>query len=89
MASNGDYTDCASSFIDVSKYFSGSTVTSESYRCTMNRFLMYVNKNPRIPSKMLYRVKPKIQPFRLKPLSDVRHIKQFIGHSFRIGKSKK
>lgn len=89
MASNSSYSDIASSFIDVSKYFSGSTVTSESYRCSMNRFLIYVNKNPRIPSKVLHSVKTKAQPFRLKPSSNVRHIKQFIGHSFRIGNSKK
>ena len=94
MAANGDYSDSASGFIDVSKYFSGSTVTSESYHCnmcrsSMNRLLMYVNENPRIPIKVLHDVKTKAQPLMLKPLSDVRHIKQFTGHSFRVGNSKK
>ena len=94
MVANGDYTDSASGFIDVFRYFSGSTVTSESYHCnmcrsSMNRLLMYVNGNPRISSKVLHSAKTKVQPFVLKPLSDVRHIKQFTGHSFRIGNSKK
>ena len=89
MASNGDYTDCASGFIDVFRYFSGSTVTSESYRRSMSRLLMYENENLRIPIKVLHNVKTKVQSFRLKPLSNVKHIKQFTGHSFRIGNSKK
>ena len=84
-----NYSNSASGFIDVSKYFRGSTVTSESYRCSTNRLLMYKSENPRIPSKVLYDVKTKVQPLMLKPLSDVRHIKQFTGHSFRIGNSKK
>ena len=83
------YSNSASDFINVFIYFRGSTVTSESYRCNMNRLLMYKSENPRIPSKVLHRVKTKVQPFMLKPLSDVRHIKQFTGHSFRIGNSKK
>ncbi len=88
MASNGDYNDNAFGFIDVSKYFSGFTVTSESYRCS-NRLLTYENKDPRIPSKVFHDRKIKIRPFRSKPLSNIRCIKQFIGHSFRIGRSKK
>ena len=83
------YTDNASGFIDVFRYFSGSTVTSESYRCSTNRLLMYKSEKPKIPLKVLHVVKTKAQPLTLKPLSDVRHIKQFTGHSFRIGKSKK
>jgi hypothetical protein len=88
------YTDSASGFIDVFRYFSGSTVTSESYHCnmcrsSMNRLLMYENKDPRIPSKVLHSVKTKVQPFGSKPSRNIRHIKQFIGHSFRIGNSKK
>ena len=83
------YNDSASGFIDISKYFSGSTVTFESYRCSMNSIFRYENENPRIPIKVLYGVKTKVQLLRLKPLSNVRHIKQFTGHSFRIGNSKK
>ena len=82
------YSNSASGFIDVFSYFSGSTVTSESYRCS-NRLLMYESEKPKIPSKVLHNIKTKTQPFRLKPLSNVRHIKQFTGHSFRIGNSKK
>ena len=83
------YNDSASGFIDVFRYFGGSTQTSESYRCSMNSIFRYENENPRIPIKVLYGVKTKVQLLRLKPLSNVRHIKQFTGHSFRIGNSKK
>ena len=83
------YSNSASGFIDVFRYFSGSTVTSESYRCGMKRLLMYENEKPRIPSKVLHSVKTKVQPFMLKQSRNVRYIKQFTGHSFRIGNSKK
>ena len=88
------YTDNAFGFIDVSKYFSGFTVTSESYRCNMhrsntNRLLRYKGENPRITLKVFYDRKIKIQSFRSKPFSNVKHMKQFIGHNFRIGKPKK
>ena len=91
MAASGNstYNDSASSFIYVFRYFSGSTVTSESYRCSMNRFLMYKSEKPKIPSKVLHDVKTKLQPSMLKPSRNIRHTKRFTGHSFRIGNSKK
>ena len=55
----------------------------------MDSISKYENENPRIPSKVLYRRETKVKLLRLKPLSNVRHIKQFTGHSFRIGNSKK
>ena len=82
------YSNSASDFINVFRYFRGSTVTSESYRCS-NRLLMYESEKPKIPSKVLHNVKTKVQPFMLKPARNVRYIKQFTGHGFRIGKSKK
>ena len=91
MAVNGDttYSDSASGFIDVFKYFSGSTETSESYRCIMDNLLRYERENPRIPMKVLRDVKSKVKSFGLKPSRNVRNIKQFIGHKFRVGSSKK
>ena len=83
---NSTYNDGASGFIDVFRYFSGSTVTSENYEyhCYYCKY-----ENPRVPSKVYYNVKTRVQPFKLKPSRNIRHIKQFTGHSFRIGNSKK
>ena len=86
---NSTYNDSASGFIDVFRYFSGSTVTSESYAYAIDSIRKYEYENPRIPAKVLRSVKTKVQPFGLKQSRNVRHIKQFTGHSFRIGSSKK
>ena len=83
------YNDSASGFIDVFRYFGGSTQTSESYRCNTDRFLRYENENPGIPPKVFHNEKIKVQPFESKSSKNVRYIKQFTGHSFRIGNSKK
>jgi len=70
-------------------WYSGSTETAESYRSVMDSILRYENENPRIPMKVVCNVKTRVRPFGLKPSRNVRIIKQFTGHSFKVGKSKK
>lgn len=91
MASNGDstYSDSTFGFIDISKYFSDSTVTSERYNFDMDLIRRYENENPRIPMKVFRGVKIKVRTFKSKPSRNVRNIKSFTGHSFKVGNSKK
>lgn len=70
-------------------WYSDSTVTSERYNFDMDLIRRYENENPKIPMKVLRGVKPKIKLFGSKPSRNVINIKQFTGHSFRIGSSKK
>ena len=91
MASSGGstYSDSASGFIDISKYFSGSAEIHESCNSIIDSTRRYENENPRIPPKVFHNEKTKVQPFVSKQSKNVRHAKQFIGHSFKVGSSKK
>ena len=87
--SGSTYSDSASGFIDISKYFSGSTQTSESFPNIIDSIRRYENKNPRIPPKVFHNEKTKVQSLMSKASKNVRHAKQFISHNFRVGSSKK
>ena len=91
MATNGstNYINSSCGFIDISFYFTNSTETSESYYNTINSILRYENENPRIPIKLLHSVKIKVHPFKAKSSRNIGYTKHFIGHTFRVGKSKK
>ena len=103
MLSNGSSTyNSTSGFIDVYLsdsivasalydyiWYSDSTITSERYNFDMDLIRRYGNENLRIPMKVLRGVKSKVKLFDSKPSRNVKNIKQFTGHKFRVGSSKK
>lgn len=86
---NTTYSNAVTSFIDLSRYFSDFTLTSWQYDSWLKSIYRYEGENPRLSRKVLHNVKPKVRCFNMKPLNNIRHTKQFVGHNFRIGKSKK
>ena len=103
MAANGSSTyNSTSDFIDIFLsdstvasalddyiWYSDSTVTSERYNFDMDFILGFENEKLRVPMKVLRGVKPKVKLFGSKQSRNVRNIKQFTCHSFKIGNSKK
>jgi len=82
-------TNSATSFIDLSHYFSDSTLTSFEYNYSWSDILKWEYENPYIPKKVLHSVKPKIRHHDVKLLKIIYFTKQFTGYNFRIGKSRK
>lgn len=104
MAANGSstYNNSTSGFIDVYLsdstvasaiddyiWYSDSAITSERYSFDMDLIRRYGNENPKIPTKVLRSVKTKVRLFGSKQSRNVKNVKQFTGHKFRIGSSKK